>query len=279
MRNTEEFEKLINDTNCTESKIQKFLELNTDFIPKKFMENHGISGNVIISKLKLGTQYETDFAFVSKCTNYWNVVLIEIEKPCKKIFTTSNDFTAEFTHAKGQILNWKSLICQDSSLKNNLVKSLDNLFFPMEMKNNPINIKYVLVYGRSEEINNEERKRLFNLENNQNPDIAIVTYDRLKTRWENQCYSNCIIANIQQGNKLAIKYIPDIDFDTSLFAYVSPSKIIIKDEDINKLKNYGYEMDEWKKDFRLKINNKKADLQEIGGFNTKTIFSKEKFSY
>ena len=274
----QEYEFLINDANCDENKIQDFLEKNTMFIPKKYMENHGISGNVIISKLQLGTKYETDFAFVSKCTNYWNVVLIEIEKPNKKIFNKEDNFSSEYTHAKGQINLWKENIEQDSSLKESVLKSLDNLFFPINMKNNPINFKYVLVYGRSNEINNEQRKLRFNQENNRDSDISVVTYDRLKTCWENQAYSNAIIANIKKGNKLIIKNIPECDFDTSLFAYISPSKIEISRNQIEMLKKYGYEMEEWLNNFSLYINNKKASSNNLTTNLKTTSFEKLKFN-
>lgn len=271
----QEYESLIDDPNCNENKIQDFLEKNTMFIPKRFMENHGISGNVIISKLQLGTKYETDFAFVSKCTNYWNVVLIEIEKPNKNIFNKEDNFSAEYTHAKGQINLWKESIEQDSSLKESVLKSLDNLFFPISMKNNPINFKYVLVYGRSNEINNEQRKLRFNQENNRDSDISVVTYDRLKTCWENQAYSNAIIANIKKGNKLIIKNIPECDFDTSLFAYISPSKIEISRKQIEMLKRYGYEMEEWLNNFSLYINNKQASLNNLIT-NPKNVFCEKR---
>ena len=61
-----DFEEFISRSDINENDVQEYLEKNTELIPKKFMENHGISENIIISKLPIGLKYITDFAFVSK---------------------------------------------------------------------------------------------------------------------------------------------------------------------------------------------------------------------
>ena len=45
----DQFDSLLSSCD-DENQMQTFLESNTVFIPKRFMENHGISNNVIISK-------------------------------------------------------------------------------------------------------------------------------------------------------------------------------------------------------------------------------------
>ena len=49
----------------TERQIQLFLETNPIILPGLFSRHNGPFGNVVISKLKLANEYETDFAFIS----------------------------------------------------------------------------------------------------------------------------------------------------------------------------------------------------------------------
>ena len=105
------------------------------------------------------------------------------------------------------------------------------------MSTNPINFKYVLVYGRSLEINNDNRKTAFNHLANDSNEFTVVTYDRLLSRWENQGSLINLIASVVDGNKLKLKYVPDLDFESTLFAYVNPSMVVIDDCCKEKLKS------------------------------------------
>lgn len=267
-----DFENFINKADINENDVQEYLEKNTELIPKKFMENHGISENVIISKLPIGLKYVTDFAFVSKCTIFWNIVLIEIEDPKKKMFTQKDDFSADFTQAKGQIDNWKSLLNYDKNEKELLEKSLKTLLVPERMRDNPINIKYVLVYGRSSEINNDTRKKKF-AQLNGSSDVAVVTYDSLKNRWENTKLGNCIIANIVSGDKLSLKIVPDENFDTGIFSEIHPSQLIINEVQKNIFRKYGYQIDDWEKGYMLYVNCKQSEANGTMG----SVLNKRKF--
>lgn len=267
-----DFEEFISRSDINENDVQEYLEKNTELIPKKFMENHGISENIIISKLPIGLKYITDFAFVSKCTIYWNIVLIEIEDPKKKMFTQADDFSADFTKAKGQIDNWKSLLNYDSNAKESLECSLKTLIVPERMRDNPINIKYVLVYGRSSEINNDIRKKKF-AQLNDSSDVAVVTYDSLKNRWENTKLGNCMIANIVSGDKLSLKIVPDENFDTGIFSEIHPTKLEINNAQKNIFKKYGYQIDEWEKGYMLYVNCRLSEATGAMG----NVLGKRKF--
>lgn len=60
--------------------------------------------DVVIPKQRLGVEYATDYA-VRRLDGRW--LLVEIEKPHDAIFTQAYDFSAGFTHAFGQVLDFQ----------------------------------------------------------------------------------------------------------------------------------------------------------------------------
>ena len=55
-------------------------------------------------KQRLGLEFATDYA-IKRLDGRW--LLVEIEKPHDAIFTRNYDFTAQFTHAFGQVLDFQ----------------------------------------------------------------------------------------------------------------------------------------------------------------------------
>ena len=72
------------DKTVDENTMQDFLEMHTPFIPTPFMQNHGLHFNSFISKFPVGPWF-TDFAYLTKSTVEWYLVLMEIESPHKKL--------------------------------------------------------------------------------------------------------------------------------------------------------------------------------------------------
>ena len=71
-----------------------------------FLLNHYLHMNCVISKFKLGNEFVTDFAYLTKSSDYWEFVLVELEDAKKKIFTNDKEniyFHSEFNHAYDQI--------------------------------------------------------------------------------------------------------------------------------------------------------------------------------
>ena len=138
-----DFKSILNDINKTENDVQDFLEQNTEFIPKMFLLNHQLHFNVIVSKFKISDSYIVDFMYLTKSSDEWYCVLIEIEKQHKKIFTQNKDniyHTQDFNNAFDQISSWRAYIDKN---KDSVVKKLNLLKQPL--KNNRINFKYTLV--------------------------------------------------------------------------------------------------------------------------------------
>lgn len=105
----EQYVDVIEKNGNTENQIQEFLEENTIFIPMPFLLNHYLHMNCVISKFKLGNEFVTDFAYLTKSSDYWEFVLVELEDAKKKIFTNDKEniyFHSEFNHAYDQITSW-----------------------------------------------------------------------------------------------------------------------------------------------------------------------------
>ena len=92
-----------------EQVYQAFLEKHTRFIPREFVQNHGIGVSLVLRKLSFGADYKSDFFFFSKSSDDWNAVFIEIEKPSSQFFrSNTNDFHPHFLSALQQINQWKA---------------------------------------------------------------------------------------------------------------------------------------------------------------------------
>lgn len=63
----------------------------TIFIPMPFLLNHHLHMNCVISKFKLGNEFVTDFAYLTKSSDYWEFVLVELEDAKMKIFTNDKE--------------------------------------------------------------------------------------------------------------------------------------------------------------------------------------------
>lgn len=104
----EEFFKLL-DEGHQEQVYQSFLETNTHFIPREFVQNHGIGLSLVLRKLPFAADYKTDFFYFSKSSDDWNAVFIELEKPSSSFFRkNTNDFHPDFMKALQQINQWKA---------------------------------------------------------------------------------------------------------------------------------------------------------------------------
>lgn len=89
-----DFKKLI-EANNREEDYQHFLSQNPLLIDPLAFE--------VIPKQALGVEYVTDYVIRRLDNEY---LVVEIEKPSDLIFTKQNDFTAKFTHAFGQVIDF-----------------------------------------------------------------------------------------------------------------------------------------------------------------------------
>src|ERR1700755_247110 len=74
------------DKEMPEQTYQTYIEQNTRLIPREFVQNHGIHFNLVLRKLAFGADYESDFVYLSKSSDDWNCILVELERPGAKFF-------------------------------------------------------------------------------------------------------------------------------------------------------------------------------------------------
>ncbi|MEQ4671023.1 Shedu immune nuclease family protein [Providencia manganoxydans] len=170
--------------NEKEQIYQEYLEKNTEFIPREFIQNHGLHLSTVFRKFPLSSEYIPDFLYISKSSDDWNVVLIEIEKPSSKYFlNNTTNFHNDFTKAIEQMNDWRAWISIPANLESLKQNSLIHFLVPSIMQRNPLNIKYLLVHGRREEYEgNEIRKN--KIRSMERDDFKIISFDNLAVNIE-----------------------------------------------------------------------------------------------
>ncbi len=123
----------------SEEDLQRFLFENPAILYPDYVKRY--------SKLRLGDDYITDFVFDVQGHNGREYVFVELEKPTKLIFTSQGYFTAYFTQAKDQLLNWERWISANQAY---IIQKLPGLFKP----------SFHLVMGRSADLLQTHREKL-----------------------------------------------------------------------------------------------------------------------
>jgi len=116
--------------------------------------------SLVISKQRLGIEHVTDFVARRLDDKY---ILVEIEKPQDDIFTTADEFSAKFTHAFGQVLDFQQWIDSHGEYARSL----------MPLISSP---RGLLIMGRSTHLTPTQRAKLhrFNLNS---AAIQVLTFD------------------------------------------------------------------------------------------------------
>lgn len=149
----QQFDEMINQ-DLREEDYQIFLKQHPVFLDP-------LSADVI-PKQKLGIEMVTDFVLRRYDNKY---ILVEIEKPQDRLFTLTNNFTAEFTHAFGQVLDFQQWV--DSHVAYARVH--------MPGVSSP---RGLLVIGRRTDLSEENKAKLHRFSINC-VSIDVVTFDDL----------------------------------------------------------------------------------------------------
>lgn len=242
----EEFKKLLSDENKDENDVQRYLEDNSELIPLPFLAGHQLHQSAIISKLPIGNGHDSDFAYLTKCSDYWNLVLIEIKDPKKKIFLKDSEhikFAAEFNNAYDQVLSWKAYLEEDNNTAE-LRKRVRILMGDSPIANIPFYVRYVLIYGRkSEKQNSEKRIKMFNQKNTN--EIHVKTFDSLISEYESKPEMPKMILSVWKENGFFIKKVPSKRIDMSLLGYLNSDYIKIDSKARENLIAQGYFIEKW----------------------------------
>lgn len=173
----EEFVQLL-DERRGEQVYQASMERNTRLIPREFVQNHGLHFDLVLRKLAFGADYVSDFFYMSKSSDDWNLVFVEIEKPQSRYFRdNSNEFHPDFLKGLQQIGMWRAWLSDPANLAGFLTQ-LQPIRLPLTMTRNPSYPKFVLVHGRRAEYHaNDVRRALVRAQ--ERDDFRTLSFDSL----------------------------------------------------------------------------------------------------
>jgi Domain of unknown function (DUF4263) len=221
----EEFVGLLAECHA-EQTYQDFIERNTRLVPREFVQNHGIHFNLVLRKLAFGADYIMDFGYLSKSSDDWNCVLVELEKPGSQFFKKgSNNFHPNFVDALQQVNKWKAWFLNSNNKDGFINGTLGLVRVPLA--ENPTFMKYVLVFGRrSEYVGNTVRRRLIAAQ--EADDFKILTFDSLAEGLEVKRELYVGARKNEYVQILSNEFVED-----SIFAWMEPEQLQIS----NALRN------------------------------------------
>ncbi|WP_432981555.1 Shedu immune nuclease family protein [Dactylosporangium sp. CA-233914] len=151
----DDFEALVSK-NLPEERYQEFLKTHPTVLDPLAAE--------VIPKHRLGTEYVTDFVIRRHDLRY---LVVEIEKPQDRIFNSSDDFTREFSHALGQVLDFQGWVAEHGEYARSSLPNIENP-------------RGLLVIGRRSALTARQESKLRRWSINSNL-IDVVTFDDLVT--------------------------------------------------------------------------------------------------
>ena len=146
--------KILLDSDPQEEVLQEFLRKNPAFLSPTHMR--------FWPKVAFGDKV-SDFVFQEADGDY---LLVEIERPSKKLFLKNGDTSRWLNHAQNQITDWKRYI-QDN---------LKTVQAELRLEGISPNPKSLIVMGRSSTVSEKGRRKLVTIRSD-NPRQSIMTYD------------------------------------------------------------------------------------------------------
>lgn len=218
-----QFKQLIDAQGEKEQRYQKYLETHTNFIPREFIQNHGLHLNLVLRKLPIPGGRISDFFYLSKSSADWNAILVEIEKPHSRYFKNGETtFHSDFLRAMEQVSSWRAVLA-DQGHRESLRGTIEPLLRPHDMARNQIDWKYVLVHGRRSEFSQSEpRKRA--IKAFERDDLKILSYDSLVDGAENHKKAYVGRHRRDAFELLTGEFLGGIDGE-KLFAWVDPAHL------------------------------------------------------
>jgi Domain of unknown function (DUF4263) len=203
----EDFQNLLDNKSNDENSFQDFFEKNPMLVPGGncvFGESgHAPYLNALITQPSISGLMNRipDFIWFAKDSLTFNPVFIEIEAPNKKVFNKNGTITSDFTQARTQLLEWKSILQQPQ----NIIKFYDEFNLPLDLRKLTFNPSYVLIYGRRNEFENNT-VLIHKRSNIMGKEELLMSYDRIDV---NPKGTNAITATVKNSIYIP-KYISPI---------------------------------------------------------------------
>ncbi|NTU50654.1 MAG: DUF4263 domain-containing protein, partial [Desulfobulbaceae bacterium] len=136
----------------------------------------GYESYLAISKLKLGSDYETDFVVVKDGYSGGTIYeLIEIEIPHTSLFDNKGVPTSKFNSALQQVRDWKRWLMDNRGIFKNVLPTTSTRI----LRNSKIRFKIIIGRRTDNQEHIEKRSQIEELEN-----IEIISFDRLTDVFE-----------------------------------------------------------------------------------------------
>jgi hypothetical protein len=173
------FERCLSEAK-REQDIHDFFEQYPHVLPGMDTYHNGPLANLVVTKFPLGSDFITDFAFVSENSQAMEMTFVEIESPTQRIFRRDGSFSREYLDAKQQLADWNAWA------QHNL-RTVADLFGPLrtciQSRYIQLSLRCILVFGRRSELKGRKRQERWAAENAlRAASMNIMTYDRLLER-------------------------------------------------------------------------------------------------
>lgn len=206
-----EFQKLLATDGKNEDAFQKFFEQNPSMIPGSrgvepgFGSGHGPLRGCVITQPKINgvIRRHPDFMWLVKDSAVFSPVLIELEAPDKKLFNKDGTPTQEFTKAKHQLTEWRTILGNPV----NRLSFYNDYDIPQEYRSLIFEPWFVLIYGRRSEFdknNNLKEKRPYMTDRSGRE--VLMSFDRLKNI--SKADSDAITCTVKDGKYIAKNVSP-----------------------------------------------------------------------
>ena len=232
--------------------MQAFFEANTTFMPTPDLLNHRVHMNSVIAKFPIGER-STDYAYLTKSSIDWRLVLVELEDSSKPIFKKSSKneaFSTEFNDAVAQVDVWRDYVSQ---YPDRVRDKLRPLMVPAPMAQHRLSVRYVLVIGRSAEFEHHDARKMRLASYCAERDLTVMTYDTI--RREVAAGHNKPKA-VLRANSRGYRLQSAEAMPTIMFAHVKPAELELSDGAETALRAEGYDIDAWKRNEPLIFNDK-----------------------
>lgn len=247
-----EFLELIATPKANENAIQRFMEVHTAYMPAPNSFSRALHLKSVIAKFPIGDR-TCDYAYLAKTSVEWELTLVELEDSSKRIFKRSSKneaFTSEFNDAVAQIEVWRDFV--DNHL-DQIREKLRPLLVPPQMASNTLKVRYMLIYGRSDEVENHERRRQRLASFREKHRISVITYDTVKRMAERgESKPKAVLRATSRGYSIqSAEASPE-----GMFAYVRPEHLHLSPSAEQSLRDDHYDIDAWKGGRMLGFNER-----------------------
>lgn len=241
--------------------FHKSLCRHSEYLHLPFVQHHGIWFNWILTKYELPSGNITDFAYLSTTSSSNTIVLIEIEDPTKKMWVGTPikpEKSDPFVKAIEQVQRWR-IDLKDPANFTQLISDFKAMMGNSAMASNTWDVKYALVYGRSNENNTTSRKKMY--ADLQQDGIQLLTYDNLISAHKtNGTIRRNIIKTTRPGPTFSYAYLNEDPH--AEFAYLNSGKLFIPKDVKEILIAKGFDINSWEQGNLLSVNGRK-DMASI----------------